>query len=295
MKITKTSIGVLFVTFLIGHASVPPLATKQIVPEQIPGHVSTVSTAIEKPFSVDGELETVEENDNHDYGGNYPFKIKLLETGDGFHGDEVPAKDGETWLGLFNENGRHFLRPTKVKIRRVYDPIVDDEEKHPKRKTGKSVEVNDKANPVFLLKNSEKLRAGEVATLFRGVTFEEIVEYSDEMTSLKKGFFHEYEIGGKKYTLRVKEAKTEEGERVLALMLEGEGKRQILHTTNVNEYSEELGALFWVGDLDRDGKPDFYMELYVHENVSHKNLFFSAPAAKDKLVKKVAYFWTTGC
>src|SRR5262245_10920857 len=33
------------------------------------------------------------------------FTIKLQETGEGFHGDEVNAKNNETWLGLFNKNG----------------------------------------------------------------------------------------------------------------------------------------------------------------------------------------------
>jgi hypothetical protein len=78
------------------------------------------------------------------------------------------------------------------------------------------------------------------------------------------------------------------------LFLEGGGRRQILHTMNVAN-SDSLGALYWVGDLDRDEQPDFYMELYVHDNVSNKNLFLSAPAGKNELVKKVAYFWTTGC
>jgi hypothetical protein len=294
MKLTKTSVCVLLVTFLVGYASVSPPATKQIARE-MPGDVSTVAPAAAPPFYVDGEPETVKENDNRDFDEKYPFKIKLLETGEGFHGDEVEAKSGETWLGLFDENGRHVLRRTKIKISRVHDPVVDGyEEKSAKRKTGKTVAVNDKANPLFLLKNAGNLRAGEIRTLFRGVTDEETVEYSDEMTSLKNGFFHEYEIGGVKYTLRVKEAKTVDGERVLALFLEGGGRRQILHTMNVAN-SDSLGALYWVGDLDRDEQPDFYMELYVHDNVSNKNLFLSAPAGKNELVKKVAYFWTTGC
>ncbi|HEX8247825.1 MAG TPA: hypothetical protein VF599_06620 [Pyrinomonadaceae bacterium] len=296
MKITKTSVCVLLVTFLVGSASVLPPATKQIASE-IPGDAATVAPAVAPPFDADAELEIVKENDNRDYEEKYPFKIKLLETGAGFHGDEVDAKSGETWLGLFNENGSHVLRRTKIKIRRVHDPVVDGyEEKSAKRKTGKDVAVNDKANPLFLLKNAEKLAEGETTTLFRGATDEEIVEYSDERASLKNGFFHGYEIGGKNYTLRVKEAKTERGERILALILEGDDRRrrQILHTMNVAN-NDSLGALFWTGDLDRDEQPDFYMELYIHDNVINKNLFLSAPAEKDKLVKKVAYLWTTGC
>jgi hypothetical protein len=56
-----------------------------------------------------------------------------------------------------------------------------------------------------------------------------------------------------------------------------------------------LGSLDWAGDLDRDGKPDFYFSLYVHDNVEYQNLFLTSSAKKGKLVKKIAMWFTNGC
>ncbi len=78
------------------------------------------------------------------------------------------------------------------------------------------------------------------------------------------------------------------------MILESDEIRQILHTINA-EYTDSLGTLHWTGDLDRDGKPDFYFDLFEHENVENRILFISSEAEKGKLVKLVAQFWTTGC
>lgn len=296
MKITKTFLSVFFLTFLIGYVSVLP--TKRVsqsvkIEDSFPKEV-----APSQPEKIP-EPEIIEEV-NTWFDEKYPFKMKLLETGEGFHGDEIRAKNGETWLGLFEDQGQFYLRSTKLKIKRVHDPIVDE---NIKIKTGKSVEVSGKKNPLFLLNNSANLSEGKVPTFFKGVTLEEYDKnpvfkelHSDEvLTEIKKGFNQTYEIADRKFKLNVIEAKNKENEKILALALESDGKRQILHTIYFDGEYSQLGILYWVGDLDKDGMPDFYLELFEHENVVNKVLFLSSPAEKDKLVKKVAYFWITGC
>ncbi len=295
MKITKTFIGAFLITFLIGSVSVLP--TREITePIQVS---ETISKNIPVPQAKKmSEPETIEEVSNYIGRKKYPFEIKLLETGEGFHDAEVDAKSDEIWLGLFQENDKFYLRSTKLKIKRVFDSIVDENEG---KKTGKNVDVKSKTKPLFLLKNAGVLE-GEVSTLFRGVTWEEYFNdgeksklYSDDvLTVLKKGFVQKYEFGGQKYELKVIEAKNKEGYKILALVLENEETRQILHTQYDGD-KHNLGTLFWVGDLDRDGKPDFYLDLFEGENVNNNVLFLSSKAEKGKLIKKVAYFWTTGC
>jgi len=51
-----------------------------------------------------------------------------------------------------------------------------------------------------------------------------------------------------------------------------------------------VGYLYWVGDLDSDGKPDFYLSLYENDNVSAVFLFLSSKAENGKLIKAVASF-----
>ena len=299
MKITKSLVGAFIITFFIGHAAVSPtrkIAKPVKAPEMFEKQTQlpqTVPTTDIKEVSL---LETIEEIDNWADEEKYPFKVKLLETGDGFHGQEVQAKNGETWMGVFEEKGEFDLRSVELRIKRVPDPIHDN------KNTGKSVRTSNKKEALFLLKNADFLREGKIRTLFDGATWPEYLNDpqksepdSDEVPAqLKKDFVQNYEIGGKKYALKVIEAKNKAKEKILALILESDGKRQILQTLNVN-YNPDIGTLYWAGDLDRDQMPDFYLELFEHENVENKVLFLSSKAEKEEFVRKVAYFWTTGC
>jgi hypothetical protein len=299
MKLRKTFVSAFIVTFFIGYVSVlPTLKVGQNLGNIEPPVVEIQLPSTRSKDEIIGDAEPIinEEGDVSIQVDNYPFKIKLLETGDGFHGDEVKARNGETWLGLFEEKDGFYLRQTKLEVKRVDDPIYDY------KMSGKSVDVSAQKQPIFLLKNATKLKTGKILTLEKGLLWEEFLENykesevsSDEvLTNLTENFQQYYEIGKEKFALRVIKAKNKGGESILALVLENKMQRQILHTMNV-DYNPSVGTLYWVGDLDRDAKPDFYLELFVHENVDYKVLYLSSEAEKGKLVKKVAYFWTTGC
>ena len=81
----------------------------------------------------------------------------------------------------------------------------------------------------------------------------------------------------------------------MSLILENGTSKQVLHSNRSFSNDDYLGALEWVGDLNRDGKPDLYLDLYIHDNAIYKNLFLSSEAEKGKLVKKITTFTTTGC
>lgn len=296
MKITKTFISIFLLTFIIGFVSVLPTqkkSTRKAATTALPEKLPT------PPIELTPELETIEEVEHWMDEEKNPYKIKLLETGEGFHGEEVKAKSGEIWLGLFKERKGYSLRSTKIKIRRVHDEIVDDEDET--KKTGKSVSVEGKLKPIFLLKNANRLREVSITTLFQRLPVDEMSEAEESelvsneiLTTLKKDFIQKYKIAGKEYELRVIEATNKNNEKILALTLESDGIRQVLHTMNA-EYDGSLGTLYWVGDLDIDGKPDFYLDLFEHENVENRVLFLSSEAEKGKLVKMIAQFWITGC
>ena len=160
MKRIKPFISIFFATFLIGYVSVPSTNKLSIVNNV---EISKETFAQEGKLYLKGEIISYasakkfagsELLDKDHYEDNSKYEFDLLETGE-FHGDEVEAKSGETWLGFFAENNMTFLRKTKIKVRRVYDSIVDG---NPKRKTGKKVSVKGKNKPIFLLKNADSLK-----------------------------------------------------------------------------------------------------------------------------------------
>ncbi len=222
------------------------------------------------------------------------FKIRLVEVGEGYHGDEIEVKNGETWLSLSRQNENYFLSSEKVTVRRAFDSIVDDEDTN--LETGKSVSISGGAASIFLLKNARQLKEGEVTTLYEHIDSDETTTVEEEsLFSLKNGFTRTFTLGNEAYTLSVKRGKNKASEDIIALILENGTTKQVLHSYRSFEKDDYIGTLIWVGDIDRDGKPDLYLDLYLHDNAIYKNLFLSAPAEKGKLVKKVAVFTTTGC
>lgn len=285
--------GIFLTAFLFGYFFVPV----GLIPKSDEIQLETVSPPVQMEITPD--LETIEEVNELLDDRLSKYKMGLLEIGEGFHGDEVPATNGDKWLGLFQDDENYVLRYTTLRIKRDYDPIVDGEDRQ--KKSGKSVDVVGQNKPLFLIKNAAMLREGRISTLFRGIDPTKLQELEksgvnirDPFTKLDRDFERDFMINGKTFWLRANEAKNKAGEKIWALTLEGNGIRQIVQTMNVT-FAPELGVLYWVGDIDRDGRPDIFCSLYEHDNVENSVLFISSAADKGKLIKKVAQFWRTGC
>lgn len=284
MKIKKSFVIVFLITFLIGYASVLPtkkasisIETPTLTQEKLP------EISIEQTIEQQAATEIIDWQEEDES----KFTIKLLETGEGFHGDQIIGKSGEIWLGLFNEKSRYFLRSTKLKVRRVHDVVTDGEDKN--IKTGKDVSVSGKNQPVFLLKNAKMLRDGEVKTVF-------INQSDEEREGLKNGYQRDFKFNSEFYSLRVenKISSEEYPGKGSKLILSHNGKEQILSYLK-DGCNDCFWYLYWAGDIDLDGKLDFYFDLSWHYNVIDRKLFLSSQAEKGKLVKQVANFWTNGC
>src|SRR5262245_51067302 len=75
-----------------------------------------------------------------------PLQLLMV---DEFHGDEVSARSGEEWLGLFPKGTGFTLRPTTISVSTVLDPILD-EDTGPKTK--KAVTTPGGVAPMFLVR-----------------------------------------------------------------------------------------------------------------------------------------------
>ena len=217
------------------------------------------------------------------------FEVKLLQTGEGFHGDEINANSDEVWLGLFKEGNNYYLANSKISIRPSYDAIVDE----PGEKiTGKEVLTAKNSESLFLLKNADFLSEGSVRTLDASPEWD---HYDDESSydlyysfTLDKGFNRTYALNGINYRLYVLEVDDRR-----TLVLEKGDERQIIYFMSTT--GDESWHLYWVGDLDGDGKLDLFANIPTFYNFSQKRLFLSSQADEGKLVKQVALFHTTGC
>lgn len=223
-------------------------------------------------------------------------KVQLLETGI-FHGEEVKARNGEKWLGLYvGKNGSSLLFTT-LKIRRVVDEILDLDT--PGQKTGKEVLVDQSAKPVFLVKNAEMLKEGAVTTVYHGshtkrheLAFGE-EKYFGKAVRLKLGG-QEYSLKtlGKQYPL----TGDFQGQTAFDVgLVFTDGKMtQTLYSIKASVDSKPW-YLLWAGDADGDGKLDLYVEVSPHYNGWESRLFLSSQAKPGRLVNEMAKFLRLGC
>jgi hypothetical protein len=216
---------------------------------------------------------------------------RLLETGE-FHGNEVKARSGEQWLGLYVTGKRSFLRLSTIRIDPVEDPVVDPETD---KWTGKRVSISNRTSgPVFLVRGIERLKQGNVTTLYDGLGGYRGEGLKPEDVVTLKLNRADYQLLLKGRQVPVPYSKSETRLHNARLVLKVGKSEQTLYSLK-DKPEDAIWTLIWAGDLDQDGKLDLYLDLAWHYNISQRTLFLSSHAEKGKLVKKVAEFVTSGC
>lgn len=212
----------------------------------------------------------------------------LIEPGQ-FHGDEITARRRQFWLGLFVNGRNAFLRYSKIRVRTVFDDITDY---GTRKKTGKSVSINGRRKPVFLLRGVIGLSPGPVTSVFQQtMNFEQTL--AKVPVRLK--------LGKRSYVLKVispdkdpTPCRDQAYPRNARLVLVSGKSSQTLYTLD-DCGNDPSWCLLWAGDLDRDGKLDLYVNVTQHYDISERRLFLSSRARRGRLVRHAAAFVTGGC
>ncbi|HEM62296.1 MAG TPA: hypothetical protein ENO24_08395 [Chloroflexi bacterium] len=208
--------------------------------------------------------------------------LTILETGT-YHGGEITAQSGETWLGLFQIGDGFKLLPTVVSVIPLENASGDS-----RSGVGWKVEADDHGKPIFLVRSpAGLLQDGDVTTLFRG------------WRMLATGGAMEFPFEGEQYRLVVAQQTWLRGptaREFLALVLEGADKQQLLYSVPAREAEREdlFWSLLWAGDLDRDGRLDFYVHVGDPAEVPERRLFLSSLASARSLVGEAAIFRAPG-
>ncbi len=217
-------------------------------------------------------------------------KASILTTGF-FHGDEVEDDAAaRQWWGLFlARDGSFYLNKTAIKQKHVYDAVLDEDENQ--AGSGWEISTPGPDSCLLLFSGIRGLSAGRLDAA-QGVHPQYL--YPGEQWPFK--------LSGKSYSLKGEGAvKTiGEEEKVVVnfrLWLEttdnGQVRRQLLVARP--SFDDAMIELLWVGDIDRDGRPDFVFNLSDHYNLTYIGLFLSSGAANEELVRFVGGIASAGC
>lgn len=193
-------------------------------------------------------------NDSYDYSANPA--VRLLFTGY-FHGDEVPYKTGEKWIGLFRRDGNYFLKESKIVVQKVDADLFD---------TKVTVKVG--GEPVFLLKGKTGLALGPISTVFDSKDHEDFaIETCGNTTS-------SFRIIGMFWRLCMNNAPSGIPGKGTSLILKGPASEIVLRSLQ-NGCNDCSWKLIWAGDLDNDSNLDLLIDVSDHYNVRQPSLFLS--------------------
>jgi len=220
--------------------------------------------------------------------------VDTLEYENEYRDGEITAKSGEIWLGLFVGKGKFELRNEKVEV------ILHHKSIDPENGDWLRFKFKRQKNPIFLVRNTNLLNPGPVNSLYHRPSQGEITRRNLPIKSMDRGYKESYWLRDEEYTLRVTSGITRDNSEVNVLVLETGDSSQVVtynsYFKDTNTNYNSIGDLLWVGDLDGDGKLDFYISEFGYEKGGFgSSLFLSSAAGKGQLVKLIASFGTSGC
>ncbi|WP_051882236.1 hypothetical protein [Chryseobacterium soli] len=181
------------------------------------------------------------------------------------------------WLDLYQKNGKYYVGKADYTVARGYSECSGDSTRI----------INSKNNTILLIGNS-RLSMGEVKT----VKIEK-----NKIWPKEKLKFH---FGNEEYTLRAEgkvlsseKVQTDNGEELYQnvknykLYLSANNAPETLFLEE-ESFNDTFVELLFIGDIDRDGKPDFIFGANRDYEEERVILYLSSQAKKGKLIKKSA-------
>lgn len=188
-----------------------------------------------------------------------------------YHGDEMPIRPDNDWLGLYTAAGAYVWKPVAPSFKHAMDPVLDA----PGQETGVEVEVAGET-PILMVRGVSALKPGPVARA------------SSETVRMTVGTVESLSDG-----LDLVAVQSDDGSYELRLQ-DKDGRKQVLCTHDVM-YDDTVPTLMMVGDLDGDGRVDLLIDTSNHYNLSRVTLFLSSGAGPAEWMAPVATLQTTGC
>lgn len=181
------------------------------------------------------------------------------------------------WLDLYQKNGKYYVGKADYTISRGYSEC-----------SGDSTRIINSKNKSLLLIGNSRLAQGEIETV-------KLVKNKIwPKEKLKFRFGHkEYTLRAEGKVLSSEKVHTDNGEELYQnvkdykLYLSASNSPETLFLEE-KSFNDTFVELLFIGDIDRDGKPDFIFGANRDYEEERVILYLSSEAKKGKLIKKAA-------
>lgn len=258
MKITTYIVAALFLVSC-GNSKKPKVEKKAAI--------------IEKPSEKPIEKKVVEETEEEE--PETDIKILLPSTYRDWEGENPANGLTKDWTDLYQKNGKYYLGKVDFKLEGGYSECSGD--------STKTIET--KTKTLLLIKNPD-LKLGEISAM------------KPSKTKIWPGQKMAFKFNDVTYQLRAEgdvissyKVHTDTGEELFQevknykLYLSAEGISESLFLTE-ESFNDTFTELLFIGDIDRDGKPDLVVRSNRNYEEERALLFLSSEAGKGRIVDK---------
>lgn len=210
-----------------------------------------------------------------------PRSFLILSPGT-FHNEDVPVLDSNNWTGLYFKNGKVELEDIELVVTNVHDPILDG----PNQKTAKKIECEPQGARYIiggLSSGSVPLIEQDIGSIFPGTPYP--FEYYGRNFDLSATAIYVGQDGDFSEII--------DYQLILKTIVNAEERTQVLAATY--QFDDAEMSILFIGDIDRDGWPDFIVDTSPKYSYRQITLFLSSEAEGKDLVKPVATFSATSC
>jgi hypothetical protein len=217
------------------------------------------------------------------------FKARLLTTGT-FHDQEVwDGVEKEKWFGLFKNKNGYYIDQTRIKTKRVFDGIVDENEKD---KSGWEVFTENKDSSIILITGVSDLSKHKVQEV---VLTKEIVYPGDTISFIFHGSEYKLYATGAKAKVQKEPEWFNIRNYKLYLTSTKEGRTLTELLVAQPAFDDEMINLVFAGDIDDDGLLDLIIDTSADYNTTSPTIFMSRPAGNRNLLVPIAGHMSSGC
>lgn len=206
-----------------------------------------------------------------------------------YHNDEVKKEwQNKKWYALVKTGNRCAIQEANISIQPGYDVIVDDDTS---QKTGWEVRTDIVDTAIIHLSGIANIQEGIINDVQLPVEF---VKVGDTTTFNFEGISYKLYASGLNRNNNVDDFMNVVNYKMyLETTIDSKRIAQVIFAAS--KFDDAFPSIIFIGDIDKDGKPDILLNAVWHYNEFVPALYLSGERQEGQILQLVAIHSSVGC